>query len=251
MPLYFALAKIVKYGKLEQIPMLFHRGCCRILGLRIQTSGELSARHPVLFVSNHISYLDIFVLGGIVPGCFIAKSEVASWPILGSLAKIQNTLFFERKGNRVRSQIQVMENHLRGGGNLILFPEGTSTEGVHVEPFKSTLFHAAELELATPITIQPITISYTLWKGRTMTQAIREYFAWYGPMPFASHFYNMMGMGSATVELKFHTPVQLKDFESRKACAEYCYQQVSNALENSLTDKPIEVPYSDSPRETA
>ncbi len=212
--------------------MLFHQGCALILGLRIARKGICVTHRPTLFVSNHVSYLDVFVLGGIIPGCFIAKSEVAHWPILGRLARIQNTLFFERKGSKAHSQITIMSNHLSNKGNLILFPEGTSTEGTHVEPFKSSLFHAAEIAQNT--LIQPVVIGYTKCQNNPMTKGIRDSFAWYSTMPFASHFLKMAGMQSAQVELIFLDPVKIQDFNSRKDCAEYCQKQIAEVLEATL-----------------
>lgn len=233
-PVLFYSAKLLNYRHLEKIPRLFHRGCCKILGFKPKIKGELCLERPTLFVSNHISYTDIFVLGRYAPGSFIAKSEVAKWPILGNLARIQNTLFFERRGKHARSQVNVMKKHMSNRGNLILFPEGTSTEGAHVEPFKSSLFGAAELTAGTQVLIQPVTISYTRYKGRSMSQATREYYAWYGTTPFGSHFFQMAGMHSVEVELIFHTPVKLEEFESRKTCAEHCWQKVSESLHQTL-----------------
>jgi 1-acyl-sn-glycerol-3-phosphate acyltransferase len=204
------------------------------MGLKLEVRGDLSLARPTLFISNHISYTDIFVLGGIAPGNFIAKSEVAGWPVLGNLARIQDTLFFERKGRHARSQVNVMRTHMTNGGNLILFPEGTSTEGTHVEPFKSSLFSATDLESKQQALIQPVTISYTRYQGEPMSQDIREYYAWYGTTPFSPHFFEMLGMHSARVELIFHPPVKLNEFESRKSCAEYCQQLISKSLTATL-----------------
>ncbi|NNC99252.1 MAG: 1-acyl-sn-glycerol-3-phosphate acyltransferase [Gammaproteobacteria bacterium] len=144
MPTLFFIARLARYPGYAELPHYFHRGVRTILGLRVAFSGEMSRQKPTLFVSNHISYLDVFVLGGI-RAFFIAKSEVASWPILGHLARFQNTLFFERAAGKARHQLSKMQNHLSRGTSLILFPEGTSTEGTHVEPFKSSLFAAAGL----------------------------------------------------------------------------------------------------------
>jgi len=116
---------------------------------------------------------------------------------------------------------------------LILFPEGTSTDGTYVEPFKSSLFHAAEI--AEEVLIQPITIAYLTHRGQPMEKSIRDYFAWYAEMPFASHFFKMAGMRAAQTKLIFHTPVKLTDFESRKACAEHCQRKVSSALSQALS----------------
>jgi len=190
-----------------------------------------------LYIANHVSYLDIFLLGSIVPGYFVAKSEVAGWPLLGKLARLQNTLFIERNSRRAREQVEILQKQLVDGGNLILFPEGTSTEGAHVEPFKSSLFHAAETDSGVEIQIQPMTLAYTRHKGLKMSQPIRDYYAWYATMPFLSHFIQALGMRNADIELIFHAPVKISDFDCRKTCAEHCWQAVDGSLREHI--KPV------------
>ncbi len=239
MPAIFYLARLFGYRKLQSIPMLFHRGCCRILRLRVNVSGAMSTAGPMLFVCNHISYLDVFVLGGIVPGCFIAKSEVAAWPVFGALAKIQNTLFFERHGGKVAGQLAVMQQHFDGDGNLILFPEGTSTPGTHVELFKSSLFHGAE-QASKRVFIQPLTVAYTRYEGRLLSAAERDCFAWYATMPFVSHLLTVLGLKPVQVELIFHPPVEFNQFGSRKECAHYCYKVVADGLRRANNEDNLQ-----------
>lgn len=206
-----------------------------------EVEGEVSDSRPTLFLSNHISYLDVFVLGAVTPGFFIAKSEVAGWPILGWLAKMQNTLFFERKGSRIRGQLDVMSSHFNQDGNLILFPEGTSTEGEHVEPFKSSLLQAVE-NASVDVKIQALTIAYTHYKGKPMDPLVRDHYAWYGTMPFASHFFGALGMGKSKVKLTFHQPVNLSDFASRKECASHCWEQVNEGLQKAIKQDAVNPP---------
>ena len=229
----YALVKLLAPQKIESVYKMFHRGCCRVFGLNYTVKGQMSTTRPTLFLANHVSYLDVFVLGGEIPGYFIAKSEVANWPILGPLAKIQNTLFFERRGVRIRDQLKIMASHFDQQGNLILFPEGTSTEGEHVEPFKSSLLQSVEMADA-DVVIQAVTIAYTHHNGEPMTRDIRDHYAWYATMPFASHFFSALGMGSADVTLHFHPPVAINDFETRKECANACFEKVSSGLDNLL-----------------
>jgi len=231
----FYAARLISYSGLEKIPRLFHRGCCLIFGLSVTQGEGMSQHRPTLYVGNHISYLDVFVLGGWLPGYFIAKSDVASWPVLGQLAKLQNTLFFERNSKRAAAQISIMEQHLKKRGNLILFPEGTSTYGTSVRPFKSSLFKAAELN-DVDVLIQPFAVSYTHCAGKPMSRQWRDYFAWYDEMPFGLHFVKALGAPTARVEVRFAEPVRFKDFESRKACAAHCWAQSSKMLVESLAE---------------
>lgn len=228
-----ALWKILRIPYLEKCYFIFHGGCCRLFNLQCEVQGDISTLRPTLFLSNHISYLDVFVLGKYVPAFFIAKSEVAGWPILGWLAKAQNTLFFERSSKKVRHQMNIMSEHFDQQGNLILFPEGTSTNGEHVVPFKSSLLQSVESS-SQDVYIQPVTLAYTHYKNTKMTREIRDQYAWYATMPFASHFFNVLGMRRAKVTVMFHKPVTLREFESRKECAQYCHTQVATGLERAL-----------------
>jgi 1-acyl-sn-glycerol-3-phosphate acyltransferase len=229
MPILFFVLRALKVNAYRDLPHTFHRGIQLILGLRVTFGGARSSIKPTLFVSNHISYLDIFVLGEI-RAFYIAKSEVANWPVLGPLARFQNTLFFERKAGRARQQLEVMQAHLSGGNNLIFFPEGTSTDGAHVEPFKSSLFEAANLDGSTRVAIQPVTVVYTRHAGQAMDQAVRDNYAWYADMPFTSHFLNLFTLKKVDVKVHFHPVTYIDEFATRKECAEHCFNLVNEKL---------------------
>ena len=213
----------------------FHVGLCRIIGIRFTVSGEQSRDESVLYVSNHVSYLDIFVMG-FIRAYFIAKSEVASWPILGPLARFQNTLFFERKAGKSRAQLNVMQEHLQSGKSLTLFAEGTSTNGAEVKAFKSSLFEAANSENAeVRVAIQPITMVYTHYNGRPMDQALRDNYAWYATMPFTGHFFNVLSITKKVdAKVHFHQVCYLDEFESRKQCADHCQSLVAAKMASLL-----------------
>lgn len=230
MPLLFFVVRACGLAWHKELPHYFHQGLQLIFGLSVTKSGEQSQLRPTFYVSNHISYLDVFVLGDI-RAYYIAKSEVANWPILGPLARFQNTLFFERKAGRAQQQLSVLKEHLQSGQSLILFPEGTSTDGAHVEPFKSTLFEAARSQNhEKPVAIQPITVVYTHQAGVKMNQAMRDNYAWYAKMPFAPHFFNLFSLKKVAVKVHFHPVTYLEQFASRKDCAEYCFHAVSDKM---------------------
>lgn len=235
LPVFF-FYQLVNRKNLSQFYLFFHRGVCRIFSIRCHIQGEISTYRPTLFLANHVSYLDVIILGGYLPGHFIAKSDVAHWPVLGFLASLQNTLFFERRGQRVKEQLEIMAKHFDEKKNLILFPEGTSTAGNSIHPFKSSLLHSVEIAKE-EVQIQPVTIAYTHHKNKKMDQNVRDCFAWYGTMPFGSHFLCAAGMGRADVTLIFHPPVSLSDFEMRKNCASYCQEQVDKGLRAVLLEE--------------
>ena len=131
----------------KRLPRFYHRVCCRLLGIHVQAQGLVSRDQPVLFVANHASYLDIVVLGSLIPGSFVAKAEIAGWPLFGLLAKLQRTVFIDRRGSRAADHRDDIGARLEAGDNLILFPEGTSSDGNRVMPFKSALFSVAERQV--------------------------------------------------------------------------------------------------------
>jgi lyso-ornithine lipid O-acyltransferase len=225
------------------LPTLYHRWCCRILGFRVRTIGAPTAERPVLFVSNHISYTDIAVLGSVIVGSFIAKTEVAGWPLFGWLAKLQRTVFVDRRMRSTRSQLEAMTQRLAAGDALILFPEGTSGDGNRVLPFKTALFSAAENRgQIAPIAVQPVSIAYTRLDGMPLGRLLRPFFAWYGTTGLAPHLWRMLGLGIVEVAVEFHPPTFLADCGSRKALARYCHARIAGGMAAALAGRPQPVP---------
>jgi len=241
MSVIFFLSKLLPGYDSQRLPRIFHAGVCKIIGLSIEFKGEITEHVPTIFISNHISYIDIFALGQKVKGSFVAKSEIASWPVFGRLAKFQDTLFIERSANRAKYQLQQFQDHLDSQRNLILFPEGTSTNGAEVKTFKSSLFAAAE---GNDVQLQPITVVYTTYEGKGMPQSRRDDFAWYAEMPFGSHFLKMLSLGRFHAVIEFHDPIRLTDFENRKQCSNHAESVVREALQRELTASGSSFEYS-------
>jgi 1-acyl-sn-glycerol-3-phosphate acyltransferase len=231
------LAQILRFPGYTKLVPLFHAGTCWILGIRSTISGEMSQAKPTLYVSNHISYVDIFVLGQI-PAFFIAKSEVSGWPVFGKLAEFQNTLFIERNPRKAKAQLEILKGHLEKGNSLTFFPEGTSTNGAHVEQFKSTLFESANIRSEFQrAAIQPVTIVYTHHNGQKIdNQAVRDHYAWYAKMPFLSHFLGLMPLKKVGVKVHYHPVCYIDDFETRKECADHCQRLVAAKMAEFLAE---------------
>lgn len=224
----------------KRLPRWYHKRCLRLLGLKIETHGEPSREHPALFVCNHTSYLDITVLGALLPASFVAKAEVADWPFFGWLAKLQRTVFIERTRNKAATQRDEMTRRLEAGDQLILFPEGTSSDGMRVLPFKSALFSVAERRPhGKPLVVQPVSVAYTKLDGMPMGRYLRPFVAWYGDMDMAAHIWNAAGLGTITVEVTFHDPVTIEQFASRKRMSEYCHGVVERGVAESLAGRRL------------
>ena len=217
-------------------PVFYHRWCCRILGLRVRRIGRPITARPVLFASNHVSYLDIEVLGALIPGSFVAKNEVAGWPLFGWLAKLQRSVFVDRRVRSTAAQRDAIAERLAAKDALILFPEGTSGDGNRVLPFKSALFSVAEGGAAA-LAVQPVSIAYTRLDGMPIGRSLRPLFAWYGDMAMPPHLWTVLGLGTIEVVVEFHPPTSLADCGSRKALAQYCYDRVSRGLATALAGR--------------
>jgi len=214
-----------------RLPRYYHRICCRILGFRIERTGTISTKRPTLFIANHTSYLDITILGALLETGFVAKAEIAGWPLFGLLAKLQRCVFVERRGVRAGEQRDQLRQRLDARHNIVLFPEGTSHDGNWVRPFKTALFAAAEHVVdGAPVTVQPVSVAYTRFDGYPLGRTFRPFYAWYGDMEMMSHMFQALGIGTLTVEVQFHEPVTLAQFASRKELASHCYQTVAQGL---------------------
>lgn len=231
MPLQ-ALLLALRSPSARHLPHLYHRLVCRILGIELEIHGTVSPSHPTLFVSNHVSYLDIEALSAAVPTCFVAKREVARWPLFGWLARLQRTVFVERRSNGVAQERDDLARRLDDGENVVLFAEGTSGDGNRLRPFKSALFSVAERSVhGRPLLVQPISVAYTRLDGMPIGRQWRPFFAWYGAMDLAPHLWHVLGLGRLTVTLVFHPPLTLAEAGSRKALAAQCQRVIAAGLE--------------------
>jgi len=221
------------------LPRVYHRACLAILGFRVERIGRPNASGPTLFVANHSSYLDIAVLGAMIAGSFVAKAEVAGWPLFGWLARLQRTVFVDRRPGAVADHRDGIAARLAAGDDLILFPEGTSSDGNRTLPFKSALFSVAEQPVAgRPLAVQPVSIAYVRLNGMPIGHSFRPLFAWYGDMDLAGHMLRVAGLGQVTVVVEFHDPVSIADFASRKGLARHCHRAVANGLARAISGRP-------------
>ena len=233
------LAVACRWPLRRRLPRWYHRRVCRLLGMRIERLGQPSAAHPTLYVANHVSYLDIEVLGALLEVSFVAKAEVATWPFFAWLAKLQETVFVERRGRHSARHRDEMGRRLEAGDDLVLFPEGTSGDGNAVLTFKSALLSVAERRpRGEALTVQPVSIAYTRLDGLPLGRYLRPFFAWYGDMDLGPHLWHAIGLGRVTVVVEFHEPVDLDRFGSRKALGDYCYEVVSRGVAAALSGRP-------------
>ena len=217
------------------LPRLYHRMCCRIMGLRVRVVGQPSTARPTLFVSNHVTYFDIPVLGSIIPVSFVAKTEVAQWPGYGLLAKLQRTVFVDRRRHTTAKQRDSMQARLAAGDALVLFPEGTSNDGNRILPFRSALLSVAESASAErPLVVQPVSIAYPSINGLPMGWGLRPLVAWYGGMELGGHLWRFSRLGRVEVVVQFHDRISVADFPSRKELTRHCAEAVAGGVDRAL-----------------
>lgn len=231
-------------GLYTLIPTLFHNIVLkRVFGFRITVSGTpatpTTEDGPVLYVSNHNSWLDIPVLGSVLPCSFIAKAEVETWPLFGWLAQMQRTLFVEREARtQTAQQTAAILDRMAHNDRLVLFAEGTSSDGNRVLKFNSSLFGVAQLADMHPtmpsLRIQPVTVVYTKVQGLPMGRFHRPFFAWYGDMDLPPHLWAGLCLGPADVEVIFHEPITLAQAGNRKKLAKHCEAEVSRGMKRVL-----------------
>ncbi len=207
-------------------------GVARLLGIERRVIGGM-AHHvdgrAVLFVCNHTSWLDIPTLGGTLLACFVSKAEVATWPVVRTIARLGRTVFVSRRASETGRERDDMRARLRAGDDLILFPEGTSSDGVRVLPFRSPFFAAAEAGDGKPPLIQPVSIVYDRLDGLAMWRATRPVSSWYGDMDLGSHFWRLAGYRRLRATIVLHDPIDPAAYPSRKELARAVWQVVAEA----------------------
>jgi lyso-ornithine lipid O-acyltransferase len=234
----YLIYDLIKPQDKFRIPLLFYRSLCRLLNFDIRVQGDVSTNTPTLFAANHSSYLDIIVLGALIPASFVAKAEVARWPMIGQLGTMLRTVFIERNAAKAAEQSTILRDLILAKRSLILFPEGTSSDGMRVLPFKSSLFSIAkdgveDIDLA----IQPVSITCSGIGGLPIAREWRPYFAWFGDMTFNKHLWEAFCLGGFRIDVVFHPPVKARDFDNRKSLAYYCENQVSGGIQQCLKGK--------------
>lgn len=206
------------------ITVLVCRGALMILGLRYRRQGRPLSSHGAM-VANHASWLDIFTLNAAVPVYFVSKAEVSNWPGIGWLARATGTVFIERNRRHARAHARLLEDRLHAGHKLVFFPEGTSTDGQRVLPFKTTLFEAFLTErLKAELSVQPVTVVYEAPHGEDP-----RFYGWWGGTDFGPHLLHVLAARRrGRVEVIYHPALPVAAYPDRK--------RLSRAAEQAVRD---------------
>ncbi|WP_068170512.1 lysophospholipid acyltransferase family protein [Neokomagataea thailandica] len=226
-------------------------GVSRILGLHVRVVGQpaggirtakdvKNGQRPVVYVANHTSWLDIATMGGVIPTVFVAKGEVSGWPLIGTVSRLGRSIFVSRNRQNTGRELEDMSQRLWHGDDIMLFPEGTSTDGTRVLPFLSSFFAIAKpgrLEQAgmatpPPVLIQPVSLVYDRLEGLPVGLMRRKVFSWFGDMDLAPHVWAFGQWRTMRATVLFHPPLDPEQFRSRKVLAREAY----NIVENGATE---------------
>jgi 1-acyl-sn-glycerol-3-phosphate acyltransferase len=224
---------------------VYWRVVCRLIGLDVRVLGAApsgSSSRPVVFVSNHSSWLDVPVLGGRLDACFISKDDVAGWPLISLVARLGRTVYVRRRRASTGRERDDMRGRLAGGDNLILFPEGTTSDGSRVLPFRSAFLSIAELPAGSdgrPPLVQPVSVVYDRLGFLPTGRASRPLFAWYGDMTIGSHFWQLAQNRGLRATVLLHAPLDPAHFPSRKALSQAAWVAVAEGAATLRQNRPV------------
>ncbi len=227
----------------RRFPHWYHRQVCRLMGITLAIDGAVAQDAAVLLVCNHTSWLDITVLSAVAPVSFVAKKEVGGWPFVSSLARLQRTVFVDRTKRQASGDAAgEITARLASGDTIVLFAEGTSSDGNRVLPFKTSLFGSVKpgAEGGVPVraVVQTAAVVYTHIHGIPMTRADRPRVGWYGDMEMQSHAWGVLKSGPLTATICIGEPVPLEAFADRKDLALKSERKVRHAVLGILRHQP-------------
>lgn len=225
-PLHY-LFRVISYG--SPIPMLFLRYAARVCGARVEVIGT-HLKRDVFFVANHISWVDILALAGASGTAFVAKAELAEAPVVGWLASLNRTVFVKREHRMgVAEQINALKEALIDNWSVTVFPEGTTTDGQSLLPFKTSMLSVLEPP-PQGVLVQPVIIDYG---------AVAEWIGWIGVEGGLNNAKRVLSRkGSFKLRLHFLEPFSPGDFRGRKAIGHEARRRIEEALIDIL-GKPL------------
>lgn len=221
------LAKRLNNSLYQRLLCTFFRSSLSSWNVDVAVQGQPSTARPLLLISNHSSYIDVPVLGSLLPVRFTPKQEIAGWPVVGGLCRLANCIFIDRNPRKTAENRQNLQQQLAQGAAVSLYPEGTTNNGFEVLPFRSSYFSLAEMLGEGQLTVQPFSIRYTAKNGEELTPQQMDRVAWYGDMDFAPHLWDFLKSDGVLAHLRFHQPIAATQFTDRKALAQHCQQIIT------------------------
>lgn len=233
-----AVVMRVSDEKSKALTRWFYQWLNEIMGVRVNVIGQPVKNEPCLLIANHSSWQDILLLGSTSQLSFVAKHEVSTWPVIATLAKMARTVFVDRTKRQAAGDTKnEMQRRLEAGETLVLFPEGTTSDGTEVLPFKTSLFGASQLEVdGKHIKVQAVTIAYQRVWGMPIGRHTRSSFSWPGDVELGPHLWSNLKSGPLDVTICFHSPTDIDEAGGRKVLAKQCQEQVQEQLAQLLAN---------------
>jgi len=251
MPVQAALLRVSPKGA-RRFPHWYHRQVCKLFGIKLHIDGAVAGDKPVLLISNHTSWLDITVLSAVAPLSFVAKKEVSRWPFVSWLAKLQRSVFVDReRRSAVGETTNEIMARLATGDTVVLFAEGTSSDGNRVLPFKTSLFAAAkpptksgvEQAPAADVVVQTLSLVYTRLHGVPINRWARPVVGWFGDMEMQSHAWELLKAGPLDVRIRIGDPIPLESFSDRKDLARRSEAEIRENVVRILRGYPADAAF--------
>ena len=211
-----------------------------ILNIQVKVDGNVRqfAGGGYVIVSNHLGYLDGIVLGSLLPVIFVSKQEVKSWPLIGQWTALCGTVFInrERKG-LIPLAVKEISRRLEQQANILLFPEGASTNGERILPFQTAPFAAA---LRSGAIIVPVTLSYQTIDGQPVSATNRDLIYWYGDMGFFPHLWKLLALRQVKVRVTIQPTLDCSEYENdsagRRRLADDCYHRILGQINRRVKE---------------
>jgi 1-acyl-sn-glycerol-3-phosphate acyltransferase len=220
----------ISFGK------FYWRTVAWLMGMRLRVVGQTAQGPSVLFVSNHSSWLDVMVLGAALEACFVAKREVGQWPVVSFIARLGRTVFVSRSRTQTKGEAVLIRERLAAGDNIILFPEGTTSDGGRVLAFRSAFLSVADQARQ----VQPVSIVYDRLGGLPACRRDRPLFAWYGDMDIGSHLWRLARRPSARATVVLHPPLDPAAYPDRKTLTAACSAVIAESCATLRQNRPAE-----------
>jgi 1-acyl-sn-glycerol-3-phosphate acyltransferase len=223
----------------RRLPRVWHRIVCYCLGIRIRVHGRIETHRPLMLCANHSSWMDIMVLSAVADVAFIAKIEVRDWPIFGTLAKLQKSVFVVREEKRKTGhQANEIAARMADGEIVVLFPEGTTSDGNRLLDVKSSLLGAAAMAVpASPtgiVIVQPVAVAYTGVHGLPMGRYHRPLTSWPGDVEILPHLKDVLRYGAFEVDVCFGEAVEYGPDTNRKQASATIARRIRVLLADAL-----------------
>jgi 1-acyl-sn-glycerol-3-phosphate acyltransferase len=231
----------------RRVPLLFCRATCRLFGIRPCFHGRIAGPSPRIIVPNHVSWTDVLVLGcRQAPLRFVAKSEVAGWPLFGAIARLTGTIFVERQRRRsILGVNAALAERLQAGEDVVIFAEATTTDGNRLKRFNAPHFAAAKDFLracpeALQVDVAPVAITYGRRHGLPLGRLGRAEVAWYGDTGLIPHLWDLVTRRGVDCDVTYDAPIRFERTSDRKVVARRAEAAVRSLVSRRLAGRVVE-----------